>query len=44
MDKQSCVRLFADDTSLYIIADNPTSASEKINADFEIFIDELKNG
>ena len=34
-DIQSCVRLFADDTSLYIIADNPISAAEMINTDLE---------
>ena len=35
-DIQSCVRLFADDTSLYIIVDNPISAAEMINTDLEI--------
>ena len=34
-DIQSCVRLFADDTSLYIIVDNPISAAEMINTDLE---------
>ena len=34
-DIQSCVRLFADDTSLYIIVDNPMSAAEMINTDLE---------
>ena len=34
-DTQSCVRLFADDTSLYIIVDNPMSAAEMINTDLE---------
>ena len=34
-DIQSCVRLFADDTSLYVIVDNPISAAEMINTDLE---------
>ena len=34
-DIQSCVRLFADDTSLYIIVENPISAAEMINTDLE---------
>ena len=34
-DIQSCVRLFSDDTILYIIVDNPTSAAEMINTDLE---------
>ena len=34
-DIQLCVRLFADDTSLYIIVDNPISAAEMINTDLE---------
>ena len=32
-DIHSCIRLFADDTSLYIIADNPKSAAGELNAD-----------
>ena len=31
----STIRLFADDTSLYFIVDNPTDAAEKINSDME---------
>ena len=34
-DIQSCVRLFADDASLYIIIDNPTRAAEMIDTDLE---------
>ena len=34
-DKQSYVRLSADDTSLYIIVDNPISAAYIINTDLE---------
>ena len=34
-DMQSCVRLFSDDTTLYIIEDNPISAAEMINTDLE---------
>ena len=34
-DIQSCLRLFADDTSLYIIVDNTISAAEMINTDLE---------
>ena len=34
-DIQSCVRLFADGTSLYIIVDNPISAAEMIDTDLE---------
>ena len=32
-DIHSCIRLFADDTSLYIIVDNPRSSADKLNAD-----------
>ena len=32
-DIHSCIRLFADDTSLYIIANNPISAADELNAD-----------
>ena len=32
-DIHSCIRLFADDTSLYIIVDNPIQAAETLNAD-----------
>ena len=32
-DIHSCIRLFADDTSLYIIEDNPISAADELNAD-----------
>ena len=35
LDIQSCVRLFADDTSLYIIVDNPINAAGILNADLE---------
>ena len=28
------IKLFADDTSLYIIVDNPISATDEVNADF----------
>ena len=31
----SNIRLFADDTSLYIIVDNPFMAAETMNADLE---------
>ena len=34
-DIQSCIRLFSDDTILYIIVDNPISAAEMINTDLE---------
>ena len=33
-DVHSSIRLFADDTSLYIIVDNPISAADELNADF----------
>ena len=29
----SCLRLFADDTSLFIIVDDPVSSAERLNAD-----------
>ena len=32
-DIHSCISLFADDTSLYIIVDNPISAADELNAD-----------
>ena len=32
-DIHSCIRLFADDTSLYIIDDNPIQAAETLNTD-----------
>ena len=32
-DIHSCIRLFADDTSLYIIVDNPISAADELNSD-----------
>ena len=32
-DIHSCIRLFADDTSLYIIVDNPLQAAERLNED-----------
>ena len=32
-DIHSCIRLFADDTSLYIIVENPISAADELNAD-----------
>ena len=32
-DIHSCIRLFADDTSLYIIVDNPLQAADTLNAD-----------
>ena len=32
-DIHSCIRFFADDTSLYIIVDNPISAADELNAD-----------
>ena len=35
LDIQSCVRLFADDTSLYIIVDNPINAAGILNVDLE---------
>ena len=34
-DIHSSVRLFADDTSLYIIVDDPTDAAEQLNIDLE---------
>ena len=34
-DINSKIRLFADDTSLYVIVDNPTDATEKLNSDME---------
>ena len=34
-DIHSCVRLFADDTSLYIIVDDPNNAAEHLNFDLE---------
>ena len=37
-DIGSNVRLFADDTSLYIIVDNPTTAAELLNLDLENII------
>ena len=35
MDIGSNIRLFADDTSLFIIVENPDTAAELINLDFE---------
>ena len=32
------IRLFANDTSLYLIADNPTEAADKLNADQNTFM------
>ena len=32
-DIHSCIKLFADDTSLYIIVDNTISAADELNAD-----------
>ena len=32
-DIHSCIRLFTDDTSLYIIVDNPISTADELNAD-----------
>ena len=32
-EKGSCIRLFADDTSLFIIVDDPVSSVERLNAD-----------
>ena len=29
----SCIRLFADDTSLFIIVDDPVSSAERLNGD-----------
>ena len=37
-DIGSNIRLFADDTSLYIIVDNPTTAAELLNLDLEKII------
>ena len=34
-DIHSCIRLFADDTSLYIIVDNPLQAAERLNEDLD---------
>ena len=34
-DIGSNIRLFADDTSLYIVVDNPLVAAETLNADLE---------
>ena len=42
-DIQSCNR-FADDTILYTIVDNPTSAAEMINTDLEIIHRWAENG
>ena len=43
-DTQSCVGLFADDTSLYIIVDNPNNAvAMLLNSDLET-IHEWANG
>ena len=35
MDIRSSIRLFADDTGLYIIVDNPDYAAQLLNADLE---------
>ena len=35
VDIRSSIRLFADDTSLYIILDNPDNAAQLLNADLE---------
>ena len=37
-DIGSNIRLFADETSLYIIFDNPTTAAELLNLDLEKII------
>ena len=34
-DINSSIRLFADDTSLYIIVDNPFQAAEQLNSDLQ---------
>ena len=34
-DINSSVRLFADDTSLYVIVDNPFQAAEQLNSDMQ---------
>ena len=33
VDIHSCIRIFADDTSLYIMVDNPQQAAHLLNAD-----------
>lgn len=35
MDIRSSIRLFADDTSLYVIVENPNHAAQLLNADLE---------
>ena len=35
MSNNSFIRLFADDTSLYIIVDNPFQAAEQLHSDLE---------
>ena len=36
-ERTSNIRLFADDTSLYIIVDNPVNAALQLNADLQKF-------
>ena len=43
-DIGSSIRLFADDTSLYIIVDNPLQAAEQLNSDLQKSIDGQPNG
>ena len=40
---QSNIRLFADDTSLYIIVENPNTASLTLNSDLGTWSDHVKN-
>ena len=40
----SSKKLFADDTSLYIIVDNPLQAAEQLNSDLQKSIDGQPNG
>ena len=35
VDVHSTVRLFADDTSLYLIVDNPTESARRLNSDLD---------
>ena len=41
-DIGSNIRLFADDTSLYMIVDNPTATAELLNLDIEKIIEWAK--
>ena len=44
MDLGFNIRLFADDTSIYIIVDNPKTVAEILNSDLEKYHNGLRHG